>query len=46
MNEFASIGENGAVLFWLLDEGTGPDSANLNVHEADVPEELLKTKTV
>ncbi|XP_064636675.1 WD repeat-containing protein 90-like [Lineus longissimus] len=45
MNEFASVGENGAVLFWLLDEGAGPDSATLNVHEADVPEEILKTRT-
>ena len=41
VNEFSSVGENGTVLFWLLDE-TGVTAA-LNVHEADVPEELLQT---
>jgi hypothetical protein len=41
VNEFASVGQNGTLLFWLLDE-TGTDVA-LNVHEADVPEELLQT---
>ena len=41
VNEFASVGQNGSVLFWLLDE-TGND-VSLNVHEAEVPEELLQT---
>ena len=41
VNEFASVGGNGTVLFWLLDE-TG-SSVNLNVHEAEVPEDLLQT---
>ncbi|XP_041363253.1 WD repeat-containing protein 90-like isoform X2 [Gigantopelta aegis] len=40
MNEFASVGANGNLLFWLLDE-TSSDVC-LNVHEADVPEELLQ----
>ena len=33
--------QGGVVLFWLVDE-TGSD-VRLNVHEAEVPEELLKT---
>lgn len=41
VNEFASAGANGTVLFWLLDE-TG-DNVGLNVHEAEVPEDLLQT---
>ena len=41
VNEFASVGENGTVLFWLLDE-TGAEAA-LNFHEAEVPEDLLQT---
>lgn len=40
VNEFASVGQNGTVLFWLLDETTS--DVCLNVHEADVPEELLQ----
>lgn len=40
VNEFASVGENATVLFWMLDE-TG-DGASLNVHEAAVPEDLLQ----
>ena len=35
VNEFASVGQNGSVLFWLLDE-TGSE-CTLNFHEADVP---------
>ena len=41
VNEFVSVGENGTILFWLLDE-TGAE-VNLNVHEAEVPEDLLQT---
>ncbi|XP_072042911.1 WD repeat-containing protein 90-like [Amphiura filiformis] len=41
-NEFASVGERGTVLFWLLDETQARYS--LNVHEASVPEELLQPK--
>ena len=41
VNEFVSVGDNGTVLFWLLDE-TGHEVA-LNVHEAEVPEEVLQT---
>ncbi|XP_069124737.1 WD repeat-containing protein 90-like isoform X4 [Argopecten irradians] len=41
VNEFASVGENGTVLFWLLDETTS--EVCLNVHEAEVPEDLLQT---
>ncbi|XP_013393033.1 WD repeat-containing protein 90-like [Lingula anatina] len=41
MNEFVTVGQNGSVLFWLLDE-TGADVV-LNVHEAEVPEEVLQT---
>ena len=40
VNEFVSVGANGTVLFWLLDE-TGGKFA-LNVHEATVPDELLQ----
>ena len=39
VNEFATVGERGALCFWLLDETT---AFALAVHEADVPEELLK----
>ncbi|XP_048238655.1 WD repeat-containing protein 90-like isoform X1 [Haliotis rufescens] len=38
VNEFASVGERGTILFWLLDETTS--DVSLNVHEAEVPEEL------
>nr|XP_006813552.1 PREDICTED: WD repeat-containing protein 90-like [Saccoglossus kowalevskii] len=41
-NEFASVGSRGTVLFWLLDETQ--QRCSLNVHEADVPDELLSTK--
>ena len=40
VNEFASVGQNGTVLFWLLDETT--TDVCLNVHEAEVPDELLQ----
>ncbi|KAL3876292.1 hypothetical protein ACJMK2_034157, partial [Sinanodonta woodiana] len=41
VNEFASVGRNGAVLFWLLDETS--NNISLNVHEAELPDELFKT---
>ncbi|CAH3162897.1 unnamed protein product [Porites lobata] len=41
-NEFASVGQDGSVLFWLLDE-TG-EKLTLNVHEPEVPEELMQSK--
>ncbi len=41
VNEFASVGANGTVLFWLLDETAS--NYSLNVHEAEVPEDLLQT---
>ena len=37
-NEFASVGAQGSIMFWLLDE-TG-SSAALSVHEAKVPREI------
>ncbi|CAH1794798.1 unnamed protein product [Owenia fusiformis] len=40
-NEFVTVGTNGTVLFWLVDE-TG-DAPCLNLHEAEVPEEILQT---
>ncbi|KAK7112108.1 WD repeat-containing protein 90-like isoform X2 [Littorina saxatilis] len=40
VNEFASVGEEGTLLFWLLDETTS--QATLSVHEAGVPDEVLK----
>lgn len=40
-NEFASVGAGGNLLFWLLDE-TSPN-ISLNVHEARVPSELLRS---
>lgn len=40
VNEFVSVGQGGSVLFWLLDETR--NNVCLNVHEADVPEELLQ----
>ncbi|XP_065066075.1 WD repeat-containing protein 90-like [Rhopilema esculentum] len=39
MNEFATVGQNGSVLFWLLDETK--QQAFLNIHEAEVPEEIF-----
>lgn len=39
VNEFATVGEQGVLCFWLLDETA---RHSLSVHEADVPEELLK----
>lgn len=39
VNEFTSVGVDGTMLFWLLDE-TGA-KAELNVHEAEVPDDLL-----
>jgi len=39
VNEFATVGEQGVLCFWLLDETA---RYSLSVHEADVPEELLK----
>ena len=39
VNEFATVGEQGALCFWLLDETT---QCSLSVHEADIPEELLR----
>ena len=41
MNEFVTVGQNGSILFWLLDETQA--NASLNVHEAEVPEDLLQT---
>ncbi|XP_077979468.1 WD repeat-containing protein 90-like [Glandiceps talaboti] len=41
-SEFVSVGSKGTVLFWLLDETH--QKCSLNVHEPDVPEELLDTK--
>lgn len=43
-NEFCSVGQDGSVLFWLLDE-TG-DQMTLNVHEPEVPDELTQSKKV
>ncbi|KAK3091415.1 hypothetical protein FSP39_019740, partial [Pinctada imbricata] len=42
VNEFASVGQDGTVLFWLLDETT--TDVCLNVHEAEVPQELLQSQ--
>ena len=42
VNEFASVGQNGTVLFWLLDETT--TNICLNVHDAEVPDDLLRLK--
>ncbi|KAK2180206.1 hypothetical protein NP493_453g01010 [Ridgeia piscesae] len=39
-NEFASVGDNGTLLFWLLDETQ--INVTLNVHQADVPDDLLQ----
>ncbi|KAH9513092.1 WD repeat-containing protein 90 [Bulinus truncatus] len=43
VNEFVSVGDNGTVLFWLLDETTS--DVFLNVHEAELPEDLLSSNT-
>ncbi|XP_053384270.1 WD repeat-containing protein 90-like isoform X2 [Mercenaria mercenaria] len=42
VNEFSSVGQNGTVLFWLLDETTS--NICLNVHEGEVPDDLLYVK--
>ena len=39
-NEFASVGEDGSLLFWLLDE-TKAGKVTLNVHEAQMPQQQL-----
>ncbi|XP_025111591.1 WD repeat-containing protein 90-like isoform X3 [Pomacea canaliculata] len=39
VNEFATVGEDGSLCFWLLDETDS--EAGLSVHEAEVPDELL-----
>lgn len=39
VNEFATVGEEGSLCFWLLDETHAPQ---LSLHEANVPEEALK----
>lgn len=43
-NEFTSVGEKGTILFWLLDESQG--RVNLNVHEAQVPQELMDGRSM
>ncbi|XP_071815143.1 WD repeat-containing protein 90-like isoform X2 [Apostichopus japonicus] len=43
-NEFATVGEGGTVLFWLLDETH--EKFSLNIHEADVPQDLMDTKNM
>ncbi|KAL8597433.1 hypothetical protein ACOMHN_050931 [Nucella lapillus] len=40
VNEFASVGERGALYFWLLDETT--PHVCLSVHQADVPDSLVR----
>ncbi|KAJ8318923.1 hypothetical protein KUTeg_004014 [Tegillarca granosa] len=40
VNEFATVGQNGTLLFWLLDETT--NDICLNVHEAEIPDELVQ----
>ncbi|XP_052262541.1 WD repeat-containing protein 90-like isoform X2 [Dreissena polymorpha] len=44
VNEFSSVGQNGTVLFWLLDETTS--NIGLNVHEGEVPDDLLYKKSM
>ena len=41
-NEFATVGSEGTLLFWLLDETTSSSSSSvsLNVHEAELPVEI------
>ncbi|XP_068672849.1 WD repeat-containing protein 90-like isoform X2 [Montipora foliosa] len=41
-SEFTSVGQEGSVLFWLLDETGG--KLTLNVHEPEVPDELVQSK--
>ena len=43
-NEFTSVGEKGTILFWLLDESQG--RVSLNVHEANVPQELMDGRSM
>ena len=43
VNEFCAVGSNGTVLFWMLDETGNDGDAALNVHEAQIPAELLQT---
>ncbi|XP_074646351.1 WD repeat-containing protein 90-like [Tubulanus polymorphus] len=39
-NEFSCVGDDGNILFWLLEETGG--EAELKVHEINVPQELIK----
>jgi len=41
VNEFASVGEDGTLSFWLLDETQA--EITLSVHEAQLPHDLLGT---
>ncbi|XP_035694518.1 WD repeat-containing protein 90-like [Branchiostoma floridae] len=43
-NEFTSIGQAGSIFFWLVDETN--NKTVLNVHEADVPKEILQPLSV
>ncbi|XP_071478368.1 WD repeat-containing protein 90-like [Diadema antillarum] len=43
-NEFATVGEAGTMLFWLLDESQG--KVALNVHEAAVPQDLMDQRSM
>ncbi|KAJ8037449.1 WD repeat-containing protein 90 [Holothuria leucospilota] len=43
-NEFATVGERGTVLFWLLDETH--EKFALNIHEAVVPQDLMDTRNM
>ena len=40
VNEFITAGASGTILFWMLDE-TGSAGPTLNLHQADVPSDLL-----
>jgi hypothetical protein len=44
VNEFASVGAGGTLLFWLLDETRS--EVGLSVHEAQLPDNLLATHHV
>ena len=41
-NEFCTVGSEGTLLFWLLDETSA--QVSLNVHEAELPQEISTAK--
>ena len=44
VNEFATVGEKGALCFWLLEDSSQDDTGCLSLCEASIPPEVLKAE--